>query len=233
MARRSTGIGRADPVVVDERHGRSATDHVYHSVRSGILHGDFRPNERLIEVTIADRLGTSRTPVREALQRLATEGLIVGGRQGWAVREFTAVEIREIFEVRGALEGLATELAAERATDEQRKVIEEVHQREQELTGRRGARREQVELNDEFHEAVLAASGNRRLIDACERNLAYYFNHPVAATLSDDEAAATIGEHTAVVQAILARDVESAGRAARAHVTRSLELVLGNLDPRR
>ena len=212
----------------DRPAGRRATEHVFQTVRTGILHGDYRPNERLIEVSIAEQLGTSRTPVREALQRLATEGLIVGGRQGWAVREFTPVEIREIFEVRGALEGFATELAAVRATEEQRAAIEAIHERERALLARPGSRREQVELNDEFHAAVLAAAGNRRLVDACERNLSYYFNYPVASTLSEREAAATISEHTRVVQGIRKRDSEAAGRAARAHVARSLELVLGN-----
>jgi len=214
----------------DRRTWVRARDQVYQEIRSRILHGTLRPNERLIEVIIAEQLGTSRTPVREALQRLAAEGLIVGGRQGWTVKEFMVREIREIFEVRMGLEGFAAALAAERATPEHVAIIEQIHERELALTDRPSRRREQVDLNDKFHAAVLQGCGNERLVDSWARNLAYYFNYPAAARLTDEEAAVTIEQHTRLVAAIRIRDAGAAEQAARAHVRAALAIVIAALE---
>ena len=89
---------------------------IYSRIRSAILRGELRPNEPLIEADLALSLGVSRTPIREGLQRLATDGLIVARRRGWAVRDHSEAEIRHIYEVRAALEGYAAWLAAERET---------------------------------------------------------------------------------------------------------------------
>ena len=95
----------------------SLTSDAYHRLRTEIIQGKIRPNERLIAADLAERLAISRTPVREALQLLASEGLVVGVKRGYVVRDHTAAEIRQIYEVRAALEGMAARLVAERAND--------------------------------------------------------------------------------------------------------------------
>ena len=89
---------------------------VFETLRREIVAGELRPNSPLIELDLAQRFEVSRTPVRESLQRLATAGLVVPRKRGWAVREFTTEEIRQNAEVRMALEGYAAGLAATRAS---------------------------------------------------------------------------------------------------------------------
>ena len=89
---------------------------IYAKIRADIISGKIRPNSRLIEAELADFYDVSRTPVREALQRLYENKLINRIKSGWVVREYSLDEIKEIYEVRAALEGFAARLAAERAT---------------------------------------------------------------------------------------------------------------------
>jgi DNA-binding GntR family transcriptional regulator len=133
------------------------SDDVYERLREAILTGRARPNERLIEAELADRLQVSRTPIRESLQRLAAEGLVVSRRRGWVVLEHTSVEIREIYEARAALEGYCARLAAQRATDAQLKEIASLHHPKRNL---KSSRQHLVEINDRFHDAILAAAQN-------------------------------------------------------------------------
>jgi DNA-binding GntR family transcriptional regulator len=90
---------------------------VYQRLRQEIVRGELRPRESLSEVEIAERLAVSRTPVRESMHRLASEGLITSRRRRWVVYEHSKDEIREIYEVRAALEGYSARLASQRATD--------------------------------------------------------------------------------------------------------------------
>src|SRR5690606_2880955 len=99
------------------------------------------------------KFGTSRTPVREGLQRLSADGLLVRRKRGWAVREFTANEIRENYEVRAALEGLAARFAAERGTDEERRAIMACHEQRRALNMPDSTQR--LSTNRDFHEAIL------------------------------------------------------------------------------
>jgi DNA-binding GntR family transcriptional regulator len=142
----------------------SRTDDAYTQLRRAILRGELRPNERLIEVDLAEQLQISRTPIREVLQRLGTEGLIVRVRRGWRVREHTPDEIGEIYEVRAALESYAAWLAAERAGDEELERIRAIHA-DADSPEPRTARDHLVEVNDDFHEAIVVAAHNTRLIE--------------------------------------------------------------------
>src|SRR3978361_1268708 len=95
----------ARPVAESQPSNRAAEG--YEENRGAIVEGKIRPNERLIEADLAERLEVSRTPVRESMQRLAADGLVISRRRGWAVREHSPQEIQEIYEVRAALEGYA------------------------------------------------------------------------------------------------------------------------------
>src|SRR5699024_7509254 len=101
------------------------------------------------------------TPVREGLQRLSADGLLVRRKRGWAVREFTPVEIRENYEVRAALEGLAARFAAERGTDEELQHIMALHEGRQSLDPSQSGQR--LSTNRNFHDAIFAAAHNDRL----------------------------------------------------------------------
>jgi len=202
------------------------SDDVYERLREAILTGRARPNERLIEAELADRLQVSRTPIRESLQRLAAEGLVVSRRRGWVVLEHTSVEIREIYEARAALEGYCARLAAQRATDAQLKEIASLHHPKRNL---KSSRQHLVEINDGFHDAILAAAQNERLADMIRRNRSYYFTFRIAQLYSDEEADASIAGHQAIVRALLQRDANRAEREMRAHIDLALAVILAKL----
>ncbi len=204
------------------------SDEAYDVLRREIVRGALRPNQRLIEVELAERLQMSRTPVREGLQRLARDGLIVSHRRGWVVRDHTRDEIREIYEVRIALESYAARLAAKRASDAELRCVRKCQERARAaLRGRQ--RSDLVDANDSFHSAVVAASGNPRLVDVLDRSCQYYFNYRIAVLYSDEEAAASIAGHDRLLRALEAREAAGAERAARAHVTEALAVTLEKL----
>lgn len=196
-------------------------DGVYQRLRSAIVRGDLRPNERLVEADLAVWLEVSRTPVRECLQRLAAERLVVNRRRGWIVQEHTVEDIREIYGVRGALEGYAAHLAARQASYDQ---VEQIMAQASVDPGiyadppRRGF----VEYNQQFHDTVVESCGNSRLAEAIRRSREYYFNYRIAAVYTAAEVAQAIGEHQAIGQAIQRRDPEAAERLTRAHVHQAL-----------
>lgn len=201
-------------------------------MRAAIVHGEYRPNERLVELDIAERLKASRTPIREAFQRLAAEDLIVRRpRRGWVVREFSPEELREIFETRAALEGFAARLAARRGSDEELRAISSMYPPPEELLVPSDAaeRRMIVDLNDRYHEAIVDAARNRRLAEAIHRNAAYYFNYPLASMYSEEEHRLTLKEHERITEALMARDEDQAELHARIHILNALADILSKL----
>lgn len=213
------------------REGGSLADGVYLSLHTAIVHGTYRPNQRLVETELADELGASRTPVREALQRLASEGLTLKSRHGWQVREFTLAEIREIYEVRAALEGYAARLAASRIGPQQIKQLEKIIAEQRKLTRRAQIPRPAVvDLNDRFHDAVIAASGNERLVGMLQSNRMYYFNYQVAALYTEEQTVASLDDHEWLVEALRRHNADKAELLAREHIAVALKLIEGQLS---
>ena len=199
----------------------------YERVREAIVRGELRPNQRLVEAELAEWLQVSRTPLREALARLAGEGLILSQRRGWVVREHTANEISEIHEVRAALEGMAAYLAAKRATDEQIQHLIALHAHATEnpsLAQEPGLYL--VEYNDAFHEAVVSCAENERLRHFIRLNREFFFTYRLARMYSFEEARASIAGHDEVVEALKARDADGAEAAMREHILQARDVIL-------
>lgn len=203
-------------------------DGVYQRLRSAIVRGELRPNERLVEADLADWLEVSRTPVRECLQRLAAERLVVNRRRGWVVQEHSIEDIREIYGVRAALEGYAAQLAARQASDDQVERIMALA-RIDPATYADPPRRGFVEYNQQFHDTVVESCGNSRLAEAIRRSREYYFNYRIAAAYTETEVAAAISGHQAIGRAIQRREPDAAERLARAHVHEALEVAVMKL----
>jgi DNA-binding GntR family transcriptional regulator len=206
--------------------GTARSEDVYEHLRKAIVTGRARPNERLVEAELADRLEVSRTPIREGLKRLAAEGLVTSRRHGWIVREHSSDEIREIYEVRAALEGYGARLAAERASEGQLAGIAALHQSH--LTSI-SSRAHLVNVNDRFHDAVIAAAHNQRLSNMIRTNRTYYFNYRIAELYSDGEAETALDGHQAIVTALLGRDPEQAEREMRSHIDVALRVILAKI----
>jgi DNA-binding GntR family transcriptional regulator len=208
--------------------GASHTEVAYTRLRRAIVHGELRPNERLIETDLADQLEISRTPIREVFQRLAGEGLIVRSRRGWRVREHSPDEIGEIYEARAALEGYAAALAAVRGSEAELRRIEAIHL-DEDSPEPRTARDHLVEINDGFHEAILDAAHNERLAQMARQSREYYFNHRIAHLYSDAEAQASVEQHELILGALLARDAAAAEAHVRTHVLDAALLIQAKL----
>ncbi|MDX6207712.1 MAG: hypothetical protein QOE24_103 [Frankiales bacterium] len=199
---------------------------VYEQLRAEIAQGLLRPNERLIEVDLAERLSVSRTPIRESIQRLSADGLVFNRRRAWFVREHTHDEIRCYFEVRQALEGYAAGLAARRASPDERRAIVELSR----ATLGEDLRHERfVVVNSRFHTAVAAAAQNPPLNALLAANRDFYFNRRVSAAYDDDDVKVACDEHAALADAVARGAAEEAEGINRRHIARSLELALRKL----
>jgi DNA-binding GntR family transcriptional regulator len=206
--------------------GSTRSDGVYERLKEAIVTGRARPNERLIEVELAERLAVSRTPIRESLQRLAAEGLVASQRHGWVVREHRSAEIREIYEARAALEGYCARLAAERASEGQLKTIDSLHRDNTAGLSSSDRRDRLVNVNDQFHDAIIAAARNERLSNMIRGNRTYYFNYRIAELYTDEEAETALAGHDAIVRALLQRDPEAVEREMRSHIDIALRVIL-------
>lgn len=199
--------GRATALTVDE---------VYERLRLAIVTGELRPNEPLIEVDLAEALKVSRTPVRESLQRLGTEGHASPRKRGWAVREYTPAEIEQNFEVRIALEGFAAGLAAVRGSAEEIALIEAVqHERDSAAAPTAEFR---ATSNRRFHDAIIAAAHNGRLADAIFRAGQFYFNQRIAGLTTEREFKVNQADHGRILKALKERNQSAAEEAMRAHL---------------
>jgi DNA-binding GntR family transcriptional regulator len=208
-----------------ERSGSSLSADVYRHLRQEIVRGELRPNQPLAEADIAERLNVSRTPVRESMQRLAADGLVVSRRRRWMVYEHTKREIQEIYEVRLALEGYAARLASERITDDQ---IDELT-KARDATAVGGPLSDRVEQNEIFHNRVVAIAGNERLASMLANNRNYGFNRQAASLYSPDDLIVSADQHVRLVDAVIARDGDTAERIAREHIQSALEIIIARL----
>jgi DNA-binding GntR family transcriptional regulator len=214
-------------------------DRLAGEIQARVLSGATPVGTRLRQEALADEFGVSRTPVREALRQLQASGLVeLLPNRGAVVRGPSAREIREAYEVRAELEGLAAELAAERISDRDLRRLQEAQRLFQDavetLIARRARRREPwkdeslwVQANDLFHQAILDASANARLADTIAdlhrsfpRNLTW-----AALSRSSRLLEENVKQHQAVLDAIERRDPAEARRSMVEHVRSAGELV--------
>jgi DNA-binding GntR family transcriptional regulator len=198
-------------------HG-SSTDAVADALREAILEGAIPPGTWLREDGIARELGVSRTPVREALRRVADEGLVTKtAHSGSIVASLSFDDILALYVVRGDLEALAARLAAQRCPDGLVEDLERIHEKMIACTAR-GELAALPDLNLEFHRKLRLAAGNSYL----ERFL-LQVEHAVRrlreSTLSSpSRAEESLLEHRAVIEAIARQDPEAAAKAAHTHM---------------
>lgn len=196
---------------------RPLREMVCDAIREQIVSGLHQPGARLVEDRLAEQLGVSRSPVREALRVLEAEGLVETiPRKGVVVATLSADEVADIFEVRVALEELAARLAARRGGDDAIAAVERtLAAAEVALEHRQPA--ELARLNTTFHEAILDLAGNRYLRDVMiplRGRTQWIFSK----TASGERAAVSLAEHRELLEAVGARDEARAGKLAVEHV---------------
>lgn len=198
---------------------------VFDYLRNAILSGELKPGERLMEVTIAEQLGVSRTPVREAIRKLEKEQFVIMlPRKGAYVADLTKKDILEVLEIRKELEGFAAELAAMRMEEEEIKqlggILEDFNDCMLAMDKKR-----MIETDNAFHSTIFQATKNTRLIqmiydlhDQFQRFRLIYFTE--FSNFKDIQQS-----HERIFEAIVNRDTEAARMEARAHVDIIRELV--------
>lgn len=200
-----------------------SADEVHRELLRRFITGQLGPGERLPEIALAEQLGVSRTPVREALRRLAGEGLVVLVPNGGArVVAPTRLELEETFEVRCEMECLAARKAAKRITPAQLCLMEEQAQEEDRII-RDWDVEAYVKANTVFHRIIAEASGNSVLVEYLENMLARTFAYMVfVQAFLASERNPSVGEHQAIVEALRARDPDEAERLIKHHIFRTV-----------
>ena len=189
-----------------------------------ILHaidiGTYRPGDRLVESELAERFGVSRTPIREALQRLETQSLLARDGRSLIVASLDHNQMAELYVVRRELEGLAARLAAKHATDEEVRVLRKMVAEDEALVDNPAAL---ARANRRFHRQIHLASHNRYLVqqlDLVYRSMALMATTSLAA---EGRGPVALDEHQRIVDAIAAGDGEAAYKALKDHISNAFE----------
>ena len=203
---------------------------VCESLREAIRKGVLRPGERIMEIKLAEELGVSRTPVREAIRKLELEGyVIMMPRRGTYVASMSIRDINEIFEIRTALESLSNGLAAERITDEELESL----QRLLVMIGgyvEEGNMDKIVEMDIEFHDLLYRAARNSRLVGIISNLREQLTRFRTLSMSYPGRLETTLEEHREIVEAIAEGDVKRAKKAAEHHMEMSEKTLLKAVD---
>ena len=205
-------------------------DVVFNTLRQAILKGELKPGERLMEIQLANKLGVSRTPVREAIRKLELEGLVLMiQRKGAEVAEITRQDMEDVLEVRTALEELAVKDACDHITDAQ---LSELKKASNEFKKALLEGKDLVTCADadmHFHDVILSATNNRRLIQMLN-NLSEQMYRYRMEYLKDERTHKTlIEEHDAIRRALKKHDKVKAGAAIRVHIDNQKRSILESL----
>ncbi|PKM81444.1 MAG: GntR family transcriptional regulator [Firmicutes bacterium HGW-Firmicutes-14] len=207
---------RLFPVTLDNY--KPLREIVFETLREAIISATLRPGERLMEIQLAEEMGVSRTPVREAIRKLELEGFVVMiPRKGAYVAGISMKDIADVFEIRAALEALAAGLAAERITEEELEQLERILVKIGECVKDNDLEK-LVEVDTEFHEALFKASRNERLAQIVS-NLREQIQRFRQASLSTPgRMKFAFEEHKKIVEAVSERNVERAQALAIEHI---------------
>lgn len=223
---------RMIPVKLDEY--KPLRDVVFESMREGIIKQILKPGERLMEIQLAEEMGVSRTPVREAIRKLELEGFVViVPRKGAYVASISLNDIHEVYEIRAALETLAAGLAAERATSEDIEAMEKCLHRES-LSLNSSDVIASVDADVGLHDLIYRASKNSRLLATLNNLREQIYRTRVRSLFLPGRRKQSHEEHTRIVEAISSHDVSQAQKLLQAHIEHAegatIEFLKGALE---
>ncbi len=206
-----------------QKDQKNTVPDAYQLILEAIDTGVYRPGSRLVESELADRFGVSRTPIREALQRLETQGLLARDGRSLIVASLDHNQLAELYVVRAELEGLAARLAARHAAPEEINLLREMVKEDHLIVGDPTAL---SRANRRFHKQIHLASHNRYLVqqlDLVHRSMALLATTSLAA---EGRGPTAMAEHERIVQAIEAGDGEAADIALRDHISQAFAMRL-------
>jgi len=199
---------------------------IYEHLREQLLSGEIPPRQHMIEAKIAKELGTSRTPVREALHSLELEGLIEAiPRVGYVVKAISEQEVEEICEIRMAIEEVAVRWATEKA---QQKLVEELKKNislsDEKVS--KGEVKAFVDMDARFHEIIARFSGSKRLRELAQTLRRHMLRYRIQSIYSVDNVLRAIEGHKGILRAIEKRSLEEVNKAIRYHMEQSKRDIL-------
>ena len=208
-------------------------DVVFNTLRQKILTGELKPGERLMEIHLADQLGVSRTPIREAIRKLELEGLVTMiPRRGAEVAQITEKNLRDVLEVRRALDALAVELACDRITPEELNELKAACDHFEAETKKKNAN--QVARADvALHDIILKASGNDRLMQMISNFSQQMYRYRLEYVKDDANYEKLIEEHRIIYEAIRDKDRETGAKAIKSHIDNQERAVIRMISERK
>lgn len=193
-------------------------DVVFNTLRQAILTGDLKPGERLMELHLADRLGVSRTPIREAIHKLELEGLVtIIPRRGAEVSQITEKSMNDVLEVRRSLDALCAELACDRISEEGLAALKEACDHF-ELSIRTRDVKQIAQADVALHDIIVRATGNQRLIQLINQLSEQMYRYRFEYIKDSSQHETLVEEHRIIYQSIVRKDKATAAAAARTHI---------------
>ncbi len=193
-------------------------DVVFNTLRQAILTGELKPGERLMEIHLANRLGVSRTPIREAIRKLELEGLVTMiPRRGAEVAQITEKSLRDVLEVRRALDALCVELACDRINEEELQALSEACDAFEAATKTKDPKKI-AQADVAFHDIIVKATNNSRLVqlvnNLSEQMYRYRFEY-----IKDENCHEQLTkEHQILFESLKCKDKETAAKTAKLHI---------------
>ena len=204
-------------------------DVVFNTLRHAILKGELEPGERLMEIALAQKLGVSRTPIREAIRKLELEGLVVMvPRKGAEVADITEKDLRDVLEVRTALEELSIELAIRNMDDEQFDNMKKTN----EAFARNSEGDDLIKIAESdvaFHELIYMATGNKRLIQIINNLREQMYRYRLEYIKDKTTHERLVQEHNRIIDAMQLGNVKEAKTAIKLHVENPEENILKSI----
>lgn len=204
-------------------------DVVFNTLRQAILTGELKPGERLMEIHLANRLGVSRTPIREAIRKLELEGLVTMiPRRGAEVAQITEKSMKDVLEVRRTLDALSAELACERISPEEEEALKKACKAFEDAVKTKDTKAI-AKADVAVHDIIAAATGNQRLIqlinNLAEQMYRYRFEYIKDATQHER----IIQEHRIIYESIVKKDKEAASEMAKLHIDNQEKAVIARI----
>jgi len=209
---------------------KSLREEVYESFKKSILHGKLKAGQRLIEEQLAGQVGISRTPVREAFQKLEREELVTRlPKGGFAVRKFTKEDVEEIFGIRSALESYAAYLATVRMAPDKLFTLEK-KLKESEDASEKGDDDKALQLHTDFYDLIYRSCRSRKLAEMIDPFRDYFYRYRAALLRLENGVSHTNQYHRQMLEAIKKNNPRLAERLVRMHLARAKELVLKEIE---
>ena len=193
-------------------------DVVFNTLRQAILTGELKPGERLMEIHLADKLGVSRTPIREAIRKLELEGLVTMiPRRGAEVAQITEKSMNDVLEVRRALDAFCVELACDRITEEGLTALRDACGQFETAVKTKDTKKI-AHADVALHDIIVQATGNQRLIQLVHNLSEQMYRYRFEYIKDTSQHEMLVEEHRIIYESILKKDKETAAQAARTHI---------------